>query len=505
MIFLVSKNKGLFSPEKYKQISFLDAIKVLEPLNLVQLDTETMGLDCHTKDLLTLQLGNKENQVVFDWTTLSDLEKKDLKTYLESDRIFLGWNIQFDLTFLYVQGIYPKHILDGMIIDQLIFLGFPRNLNPDLYDGQFGYEPIIDEKSKSLKHWELSYSLKSAAKRWCDIDIDKTVRGKIINQGLTEEVVVYAAGDVMWLEDIYNAQMEEVKKQNLKQAVKFECEAVKSVAYTKYCGIHMSLSRWNEKMTRDKMNLNQAISELNQYVVDLYNSNHELYKPFVKWVDADLFGFVKAGYTCALNWSSSKQVIPLFKILGIKTKTFDKKTRKEKDSIEEKVLAPQADQFQIIPLFLKYQGASKLVSTYGENWIKAINPKTGRIHVEIHSIGTDTARMSSGGGVYKLNLQNLPHDEVTRACFTAEEGNVWLSTDYQSQESRLIASVSNDKPMIDLFKTGCGDVHSLVAYMSYPTAIPRSTKIEDIKKLYHEYRQEAKKIEFAVNLLFNIG
>lgn len=92
-------------------------------------------------------------------------------------------------------------------------------------------------------------------------------------------------------------------------------------------------------------------------------------------------------------------------------------------------------------------------------------------------------------------MQNLPHDEETRACFTAEEGNVWLSTDYQSQESRLIASVSNDKSMIDLFETGCGDVHSLVAYMSYPNIIPRSTKIEDIKKLYHEQRQEAKGIE----------
>lgn len=299
----------------------------------------------------------------------------------------------------------------------------------------------------------------------------------------------------MWLEDIYNAQMEEVRKQNLEMAVKFECEAVKSVAYTKYCGIHMSLSKWNEKMTRDKMNLNQAVSELNKYVVNLYNSNHKLYKPFIKWEDADLFGFVKSGYICTLNWSSSKQIIPLFKVLGIKTKTFDKKTGKEKDSIEEKVLSPQADQFPIIPLFLKYQGASKLVSTYGENWVKAINPKTGRIHVEIYSIGTDTARMSSGGGVYKLNLQNLPHDEITRSCFTAEKGNVWLSTDYQSQESRLIASVSNDKSMIDLFETGCGDVHSLVAYMSYPNIIPRSTKIEDIKKLYHEQRQEAKGIE----------
>ena len=499
MIFLVSKNKGLFSPEKYKQVDFLDAMKILDPIRLVQLDTETMGLDCHTKDLLTLQLGNKENQVVFDWVTLSKEEKRQLKALLEDPaKTYLGWNLSFDLTFLYVQGIYPKNIIDGMIIEKLIFLGYPSILNTDLYDGQFGYQPVLDEKGQ-LKYWEISYSLKAAAKRWCNIDIDKTVRGKIINQGLTEEVVVYSANDVKWIEDIYNKQCKELDKQNLRKAAEFECESVKPVAYTKYCGIHLSPERWDAKMARDQKELEESLQDLNDYVVNLYNENPEVYKKFVQYVQPDLFGYVKPGYSCIINWGSPKQVIPLFETLGINVTTFDKKTRKEKKSIEEKQLAPQADKFPIIPLFLRNHGASKLVSTYGENWKKAINQKTGRIHVELHSIGTDTARMSSGGGVWKLNLQNLPHDKVTRACFTAEEGNVWISSDYQSQESRLIASVSADKAMIDLFETGCGDVHSLVAYMSYPNIIPRDTRIEDIKKLYHEQRQDAKGIEFAVN------
>lgn len=53
--------------------------------------------------------------------------------------------------------------------------------------------------------------------------------------------------------------------------------------------------------------------------------------------------------------------------------------------------------------------------------------------------------------------------------------------------------------MIELFNTGCGDMHSLVAYMSYPNVIPRDTDIKDIKKLYHKERQDAKAIEFAIN------
>ena len=43
MIYLVSRNKQLFSPEHYAQVSFEEAMKILEPLVLVQLDTETEG------------------------------------------------------------------------------------------------------------------------------------------------------------------------------------------------------------------------------------------------------------------------------------------------------------------------------------------------------------------------------------------------------------------------------------------------------------------------------
>lgn len=526
MIYLVSHNKSLFQTDKYIEATMEQAMSVLLPLKLCQLDTETKGLDCHTKALLTIQLGNKDNQVVIDWTTLTLKEKQIVKNYLESDRLFLGWNLMFDLTFLYVQGIYPKHIWDGMIAEQLLYLGYPAQMR---------------EKS-----------LRAAAWNYLNINIDKTVRGKIINDGLTTEVVIYAAGDVTYIEDIKEKQDIEIEKQGMKLAVELECEFVKSLAYFKYCGVHLDITKWKAKMAKDQAKLDKAISKLNAWVVawDKENphSGYDIQYPELKYpkystdypnevkrlikdgykrfpqedlqtpdgkVDAykkviknqftqidtqgDLFTGFDTEPKCVVNWSSQKQVIPLFELLGINVETFDKKTKQKKKSIEANVLKPQKNDFPIIPIFLEYQEAAKVVSTYGQNWLNAINPKTGRIHADFHSIGTDTARVSSGGGVWKLNMQNLPHDPETRACFTSEEGNAWLSADYQSQESRIIASVSKDEKMIDLFEHGCGDVHSLVAYMSYPNIIPRDTKIEDIKKLYHNWRQKAKSIEFAIN------
>lgn len=526
MIYLVSHNKSLFKTDKYIEATIEQAMSVLLPLKLCQLDTETKGLDCHTKALLTIQLGNKDNQVVIDWTTLTPKEKQIVKNYLESDRLFLGWNLMFDLTFLYVQGIYPKHIWDGMIVEQLLYLGYPAQMR---------------EKS-----------LKAAAWNYLNINIDKTVRGKIVNDGLTTEVVIYAAGDVTYIEDIKEKQDIEVEKQGMKLAVELECEFVKSLAYFKYCGVHLDITKWKAKMTKDQAKLDKAISELNAWVVAWDKENphngYDIQYPELKYpkysadYPAEVKRLIKDGYKrfpqedlqtpdgkvdaykkviknqftridtqgdlftgfdtepkCVINWSSQKQVIPLFELLGINVETFDKKTKQKKKSIEANVLKPQKNDFPIIPIFLEYQEAAKVVSTYGQNWLNAINPKTGRIHADFHSIGTDTARVSSGGGVWKLNMQNLPHDPETRACFTSEEGNAWLSADYQSQESRIIASVSKDEKMIDLFEHGCGDVHSLVAYMSYPNIIPRDTKIEDIKKLYHNWRQKAKSIEFAIN------
>ena len=526
MIYLVSHNKSLFQTDKYIEATMEQAMSVLLPLKLCQLDSETKGLDCHTKALLTIQLGNRDNQVVIDWTTLTPKEKRIVKNYLESDRLFLGWNLMFDLTFLYVQGIYPKHIWDGMIVEQLLYLGYPASMR---------------EKS-----------LRAAAWNYLNINIDKTVRGKIINDGLTTEVVIYAAGDITYIEDIKEKQDIEVEKQGMKLAVELECEFVKSLAYFKYCGVHLDVTKWKAKMAKDQAKLNKAISELNAWVVawDKENphSGYDIQYPELKYpkysadYPAEVKRLIKDGYKrfpqedlqtpdgkvdaykkviknqftridtqgdlftgfdtepkCVINWSSQKQVIPLFELLGINVETFDKKTKQKKKSIEANVLKPQKNDFPIIPIFLEYQEAAKVVSTYGQNWLNAINPKTGRIHADFHSIGTDTARVSSGGGIWKLNMQNLPHDPETRACFTSEEGNAWLSADYQSQESRIIASVSKDEKMIDLFEHGCGDVHSLVAYMSYPNIIPRDTKIEDIKKLYHNWRQKAKSIEFAIN------
>ena len=85
----------------------------------------------------------------------------------------------------------------------------------------------------------------------------------------------------------------------------------------------------------------------------------------------------------------------------------------------------------------------------------------------------DTGRLSCGGKNKQtkeeyLNLQNIPSDKETRACFVSSYGHDWISADYQGQESVIIANISKDEAMIEFFRRGKGDLHSLAAKMAYP-------------------------------------
>ena len=139
----------------------------------------------------------------------------------------------------------------------------------------------------------------------------------------------------------------------------------------------------------------------------------------------DLFG---EGLKTKINWNSEKQVIPLFKKLGVNTETKDKKSGLIKNSVEKKVIASQKDKHELIPIYLKYKEAEKLVSTYGENWFNYINSVSKRIHTNYTQI-MNTGRLSSGQkgnpkkGIKQLpNMQNVPSDDRTRHCFIANDG-----------------------------------------------------------------------------------
>jgi DNA polymerase-1 len=96
------------------------------------------------------------------------------------------------------------------------------------------------------------------------------------------------------------------------------------------------------------------------------------------------------------------------------------------------------------------------------------------------------------------NIQQLPHDKVTRACFTAPEGYLWSSCDFSALESRLGADIYNEKEMIHEFLHGSGDIHSLMALTFFEDKMEKGITTKDVKVKYPDLRSAAKSPEFLI-------
>ena len=490
MIYLCTNQTFLFV-DVFEHITPDKALEIMSEWNRIQVDTETNGRDCHINDLLCVQFGNKkaDTQIVVD---LSTVDIRIFKTLMET-KLLIFQNGKFDIQFFYNYGIVPRKIYDTMIVEQLLYLGY--------------------------KHL-ISYSLHSIVLRRCNIDIDKTVRGEIIWRGLDAEVIKYAARDVMYLEDILESQVIDLNKQGLIKAALLENAFVPVIAYLEWCGIRLDVDKWQQKMKKDKENLQKSIDALNNFIIKSGQFEDMIY--------VDMQGYLFSGYDFTpkvnINWASSEQVIKVAKRLGFDVTVKDKKTGEDKESVMEKHLKKQKG---INDTFLKlyfgkgepgdsdyfpgYSGSAKLVSSFGQGHLNAINPITGRIHTIYRQLGCDTGRMSCGSkdenvdlAKYKKlpsskvtypNFQQLPHDEFTRSCFVANPGNLWVSCDYAAIESRLGADIYNEKAMIEEYLHGSGDMHSLTAKMVFEEL--KDVPVNEIKKKFPHLRSAAKPIEFS--------
>lgn len=475
MIYLCTQRKEFWRSNFYEYINLEEAIELLKPLSEIANDTETTGLSCHTKQLLLIQLGNDDMQILFDIESYQFKIPKLLKEFMNSyNGIWILQNAKFDLQFYYKQGVILKKVYDTMLVETIITLG------------------LQEERDGKLK--DVKRDLKTICKKYCNYDMDKSVRGEIITQGLTDRVLKYASDDIKYLPLIKKKQQYYIKNLNLQNAVTLDNAFVRVLAYIEYCGIKLDWDKWKSKALRDLEQVALCKKDLDMY---LYNNG------FIRFfLQYDLFSEIPE---CTLNWNSPKQIIPVFEELGINCTTVEKGEKKK--SIDEKTLSDQISKFEILQLYFKYKNVVKQSSTYGLNWESMINESTKRIHTVYRQI-MNTGRLSSGEASRNApNMQNLPNDEYTRSCFISELDNSYSAIDYVGQESIVLANFSNDTSLLNFYKKGLTDMHSYVAFLLYPELQKELNKTADeltnddlkyIKKHHHDLRNIAKTAEFAI-------
>lgn len=193
------------------------------------------------------------------------------------------------------------------------------------------------------------------------------------------------------------------------------------------------------------------------------------------------------GYEFNLN--SPKQLgVALFEKLGL---PHSKKT-KTGYSTSAEVLENLRYQSDAVEYLLEYRSVSKLKSTYCDGLLKCVG-ENNRIHSTLNQVETRTGRISSS----EPNLQNIPvRTELGREMrrfFKAKDGYLLVDADYSQIELRVLASIADDKKMIDAFLNDV-DIHAVTASQVFDVPLELMTP---------EIRSRAKAVNFGI--VYGIG
>src|SRR5437667_7256650 len=409
----------------------------------IGLDTETTELDPYLARLRLVQLASADNVYIVDLNAFRDTDSsksealEPLRRLLAAPRpIKIAHNAKFDAKFI-------KH-----------------NFGVDL-GGRF--DTLLASQIVSAGDIEERHGLNAIAARYLNEEVDKSERLSNWEFELSEAQLQYAARDAAVLIPLREKLIDRIKSLGLIQCAQLEFECVMPVVDLELTGFYMKKARWLQQL---------AIVEERR--AELANELQEMLGEGV--AQASLFGPPRAN----INLDSQQQVTEAMNRLGIPLP----------DSTRNWKLQPLAAQYPVVAKLLEYRTMQKALTSYGQNMIEFINPKTGRLHADFRQIGAPTGRFACTNP----NIQQVPHAPEYRRCFLGHpEGSKLVIADYSQIELRIFAEFSGDQAFIDAFNSGA-DLHRVTAAQVFNVSQDQVSK---------EQRDFAKRLNFGV--VYGIG
>jgi DNA polymerase-1 len=419
------------------------AVDQLSTRQAIGLDTETTDLDPYLARLRLIQLATTDGVFIIDVNHFADGEMRNsealapLRHLLSAPRpIKIAHNAKFDAKFIkHNLGVDIVGLFDTLLASQLISAGdIEERHGLEAIAGRYLNEAV--DKSERLSNWEFE---------------------------LSEAQLQYAARDAAVLIPLREKLIDRIKSGGLIQCAQLEFECVMPVVDLELAGFYMDKHRWLEQL---------AIVEEKR--AELANELQEMLGEGV--AQASLFGPPRAN----INLDSQQQVTEAMNRLGIPLP----------DSTRNWKLQPLAAQYPVVAKLLEYRTMQKALTSYGQNMIEFINPKTGRLHADFRQIGAPTGRFACTNP----NIQQVPHTVEYRRCFMGyPEGRRLVIADYSQIELRILAEFSADPAFIEAFRSGA-DLHRVTAAQVFNVSSDQVTK---------EQRDFAKRLNFGV--VYGIG
>ncbi len=444
----LESNKDSLNGSKsiYQKIESFEELKLLvEKMmkqEIVAFDTETEGLNALETDIVGIsfswQKGIGYYLPIKNNKSAHEKSFEILRPFFESTEIIkVGHNIKFDIQVLHKYNVkVSSPIYDTMVAHYLINPDMRHNLDT-LSESYLNYSPISIE-SLIGKKGKNQISMR-------DVSIDK--------------ITDYASEDAditLQLKSIFDKEIEVNNLSKIFYDIEIPMINVLSEMETE--GIKIDTS-YLEKLDKE-------------FEEELEKLKKEIFK--------------KSGEEFNLN--SPKQ---LGEILFDKLKLVSKpkKTKTGQYSTSEEVLSSLANDHKIIEDILEWRSLDKLQNTYVKSLPNEVSSLTNRVHSSFNQTVTTTGRLSSNNP----NLQNIPirtanGQKIRRAFIPRGSDYILMAADYSQIELRVIASMSNEKNMIDAFVNN-QDIHTMTASKIYNV---------DPENVTREQRGNAKTVNFGI-------
>ena len=431
------KNDIKSSTHRYQLIEIEDEIRrIIEYFGskqILSLDTETTSTNPIEAELVGLSFAVEEHEAFYvpvpaDRTEAQKIVDLFRPLYENPNILKVGQNLKYDLEVLRNYGI----VLQGPMWDTMI--------------AHYLIQPELRHNMDYMAEIYLDYQT---------IHIDELIgpkgKGQRSMRDLSPTLVYeYACEDADITLQLKNKLEPELKKHNCEELFyQIEMPLMPVLAEMEMNGVCLdtqSLAETSKQFTTRMNEIEQRIYEL-------------------------------AGQQ--FNIASPKQVGEiLFDKLKIVEKA--KKTKTGQYVTSEEVLQQLKNKHEIVADILEHRGLKKLIGTYIDALPKLINPRTGHIHTSFNQTITATGRLSSSDP----NLQNIPirgeDGKEIRKAFVPEPGCLFFSADYSQIELRVMAHLSGDENMIEVFREG-KDLHAATAANIYKKPIEEVTRDERTK------------------------
>ena len=411
-----------------QKISVLSKLCEVFPLKAeVALDIETVGkkpldaLRYADQELIGISLCDGEKNVYVD--LYNNEERNEIISYLKEHLkpgLVVMANAPFDLAGLNKEGLYTgkEKVWDICTSDHL-----------------------IDENNVG-KH-----GLKAQAERYLSVKTNKYDETLHPN---SDEFAEYALNDSLWTYQIYKIHKQRLQDEGLLNFMK-----IIEMPYV-HCVTQMRIEGVTVDWYLNDYYINLVKDEMTNYLIQMSELVGCKYSRQANLIDNSII------VETEINFNSSNQVAEIIqdKLNIDLTETTDSGAIK----LDKHVLNSLKGRHKFIDLLLEYKKLMKTYSAFLEP-LQGFKESDGKIRPSFINWGTVSGRLASS----KPNLQQLPNsgDEdiiQVRKQFIAPKGYKMLTADYSGFELRIMASISNDKNMIETLNQGRdADLHQKTA------------------------------------------